>query len=69
MKDELIQKLELMRTFANRLDDDKFDLESLGQELALLEVMEQLGTELMRSIRTEKVNTITSMTEKCKGDI
>lgn len=69
MKDELIQKLELMHTFANRLDDDKFDLESLGQELALLEVMEQLGTELMRSIRTEKVNTITSMTEKCKGDI
>lgn len=69
MKEEMIQKLELMNTFADRLDDDKLDLESLGQELALLEVMEQLGTELMRSIRTEKVNTITSMTEKCKGDI
>lgn len=69
MKEEMIQKLELMNTFADRLDDDKLDLESLGQELALLEVMEQLGTELMRSIRTEKINTITSMTEKCKGDI
>lgn len=69
MKEEMIQKLELMNTFADRLDDDKLDLESLGQELALLEVMEQLGTELMRSIRTEKVNTITSMTEKCKCDI
>ena len=69
MKEEMIQKLELMNTFADRLSDDKLDLESLGQELALLEVMEQLGTELMRSIRTEKVNTITSMTEKCKGDI
>lgn len=69
MKEEMIQKLELMNTFADRLDDDKLDLESLGQELALLEVMEQLGKELMRSIRTEKVNTITSMAEKCKGDI
>lgn len=69
MKEEMIQKLKLMNTFADCLDDDKFDLESLGQELALLEVMEQLGKELMRSIRTEKVNTITSMTEKCKGDI
>lgn len=69
MKKEMIQKLELMNVFANRLDDDKFDLESLGQKLALFEVMEQLGTELMRSIRTEKVNTITSMAEKCKGDI
>lgn len=69
MKEKMIQKLELMNTFADRLSDDKFDLESLGQELALLEVMEQLGTELMRSIRTEKVNTITSMTEKCKGGI
>lgn len=69
MKEELIQKLKLMNAFADRLDDDKFDLESLGQELALLEVMEQLGTELMRSIRTEKVNTITAMTGKCKGDI
>lgn len=69
MKEKMIQKLELMNTFADRLSDDKFDLESLGQELALLEVMEQLGKELMRSIRTEKVNTITSMTEKCKGDI
>lgn len=48
MKEEMIQKLELMNTFADRLSDDKFDLESLGQELALLEVMEQLGKELMR---------------------
>lgn len=69
MKEEMIQKLELMNTFADRLSDDKFDLESLGQELALLEVMEQLGKELMRSIRTEKVNAITSMAEKCKGNI
>lgn len=69
MKDELIQKMELMHVFADRLDDDKFDLESLGQKLALLEVMEQLGAELMRSIKTEKVNTITSMTEKCKDNI
>lgn len=69
MKEEMIQKLELMNTFADRLSDDKFDLESLGQELALLEVMEQLGKELMRSIRTKKVNAITSMAEKCKGDI
>ena len=69
MKRELIQNLELMNAFADRLEDDKFDLESLGQKLALLEVMEQLGTELMRSIRTEKVNTITAMTEKCKGNI
>jgi len=69
LKREMIQNLELMNAFADRLEDDKFDLESLGQKLALLEVMEQLGTELMRSIRTEKVNTITAMTEKCKGDI